>query len=83
MSTPAASTKSLSSASRDAQDATSEHKSPAPSNQDGADDAGENGEANGAGEGYPEQKHAGAVGLGPEYGRMRKAVSALAILSVD
>lgn len=27
--------------------------------------------------GYPEQKHAGAVGLGPEYGKMREAVSRL------
>ena len=26
-------------------------------------------------EGYPEQKHAGAVGLGPEYGKMHRAVS--------
>lgn len=26
-------------------------------------------------EGYPPQKHAGAIGLGPEYGKMREAVS--------
>lgn len=62
MSTPNASNKSLSSQSPDAQNATNGKpvNGPAPTEPEG---------------GYPEQKHAGAVGYGPEYGRMHQAVS--------
>ena len=76
MSTPAASTKSVASTSPDAQNATVDPKSPT-SNQNGADQTQEHDSEQSTGDqgGYPEQKHAGAVGIGPEYGKMREAVS--------
>lgn len=83
MSTPNASTKSLASTTPDAQNATSEPKAPAPTNENGADATEQNDTEKPAGdeEGYPEQKHAGAVGLGPEYGKMHAAVSVQSFVS--
>lgn len=68
---------------------TASTKSPAPSNANGTAEPTndqQNDQQNGPAsldEGYPEQKHAGAVGLGPEYGKMHAAVSTSSLSDVD
>lgn len=69
MSTPAASTKSVSSKNPDAQNATN-----SPKQQNGDAEQEQNGSSTEPDGGYPPQKHAGAVGLGPEYGKNQQAV---------
>ena len=82
MSTPVTSTKSINSGSPEAQHvnsiqnqrshyATNGDSTSQPPAQDSTTGGGEGLDE----EGYPPQKHAGAVGLGPEYGKMREAVS--------
>ena len=73
MSTPAASTKSINPSNPEAQNATN---SPAQRNGSNGTTEHESGASSATPEnGYPEQRHAGAVGLGPEYGQQNRAVS--------
>lgn len=78
MSTSAASTKSLASPQPEAQHAASETvaQQQPPAN---GDDQSIEGQSAPGGESYPPQKHAGAIGLGPEYGKMREAVSIIVV----
>lgn len=91
MSTPAASTKSVNSTVPEAQNATSSPVPPStksdeqtPSQQqqeNGTEEEGEKDPNAMDEEGYPPQKHAGAIGLGPEYGKMREAVGGVRCFS--
>ncbi|KAI0683277.1 hypothetical protein BC835DRAFT_1396075 [Cytidiella melzeri] len=77
MSTPAASTKSLSSTQPEAQNATSNKVAPPQNdamNVDQQQQPVQEGNPSGLDqEGYPPQKHTGQVGLGPEYASQREA----------
>lgn len=75
MSTPAASTKSLNSTSPEAQNATSNNVNGTNDPQQQQNGGAEQGQSNTEPEGgYPPQRHAGAVGLGPEYGKNQGVV---------
>ena len=75
MSTEAASTKSISSKEEQPPSANVEDEQQP---QNGTAEQQKQGEDEGAPTepdgGYPPQKHAGAIGLGPEYGQMRRTV---------
>ena len=86
MSTPVMSTKSINSTSPEAQrvNSTQNQRSQSATNGDSTSQPLAQDSTTGGGEGldeegYPPQKHAGAVGLGPEYGKMREAVSGVSL----
>lgn len=76
MATPAASTKSVNSTQPGAQSTLDQQQSGTAQQQNGADQDQTDAAKTEPEGGYPEQKHAGAVGLGPDYAKTHSAVSA-------